>query len=452
MVGPRVVRPRHFVEIAGGLWQLSNLGEELVQGDDTGILTPGSVNPTRYSSHGASVYPSPLPIDNAALYVQARGSLVRHLLPDGTGADLTLLSSHLVDGYTIPEWCYQETPHSIVWAVRSDGVLLSLTYERASGVFGWARHTTDGTVESVACVPEGTEDAVYVLVNRTINGGTVRYIERLVARTAAVAALACSDASLTAVQPFSTVTVTEVGFSIPDNAYVYNVDGAGGSGSFAVADIGRSIGFRFNDVAYSATILTRTDANTISIGFLTDPPFGATENFAKPDWWMNPVGFSHLNGEAVSVQLDGVVYASPNNPDYATVTVSGGVVPINAGYDTAIVGLPFTVDIETLDMDGAGSSRKDAAMNITRVGVWYEESRLPFVAATMPTTANSVTGMQAMPTLDEDENTTTAVISGYREGMPDGAWTRHGRVALRHVDPSPLTVLAIIPQGHAGRS
>jgi len=63
--------------------------------------------------------------------------------------------------------------------VRSDGVLLGLTYVPGQQVRAWHRHTTDGLFESVCCVAEGGEDALYAIVRRTVAGRTVRYVERL---------------------------------------------------------------------------------------------------------------------------------------------------------------------------------------------------------------------------------------------------------------------------------
>jgi hypothetical protein len=38
---------------------------------------------------------------------------------------------------------------------------------------------TNGYVESICSISEGQEDAVYALIRRTVNGSTVRYVERL---------------------------------------------------------------------------------------------------------------------------------------------------------------------------------------------------------------------------------------------------------------------------------
>jgi hypothetical protein len=77
---------------------------------------------------------------------------------------------------------FSVAPHPTVWCVRSDGVLLGLTYVPEQKVLGWHQHTTDGFFESVAVIPEGDEDIPYVVVRRVVNGRTVRYVERMVPR------------------------------------------------------------------------------------------------------------------------------------------------------------------------------------------------------------------------------------------------------------------------------
>ncbi len=59
------------------------------------------------------------------------------------------------------------------------GTLLVLTYFVKQKVVGWSRIVTDGLFKSVAIVtnPDGGNDLVYVLVERTIDSATVRYVE-----------------------------------------------------------------------------------------------------------------------------------------------------------------------------------------------------------------------------------------------------------------------------------
>lgn len=160
-------------------------GGEWTIGQSKTPLTPNNI-PADQELYVGSHDVTPVVVGNAILYVQARGEIVRDvkfdLQVEGlAGRDLTIFAAHLFDGYTIDRLDYAVTPHSIVWAVRSDGTLLGLTYLREEEVWGWHRHTTgaSGLFEDVCVVPEAGEDAVYVLVRRTIGGVFKRYIERL---------------------------------------------------------------------------------------------------------------------------------------------------------------------------------------------------------------------------------------------------------------------------------
>jgi hypothetical protein len=77
----------------------------------------------------------------------------------------------------ITDMSYQQSPYSMLWAVRADGELAVFTRQIEEQVQAWSRITTDGDFESVACIPNGEEDQVWTIVNRDINGESVRYIE-----------------------------------------------------------------------------------------------------------------------------------------------------------------------------------------------------------------------------------------------------------------------------------
>ena len=61
--------------------------------------------------------------------------------------------------------------------MRNDGTLLGLTYVPKQEVAAWHHHDTDGLFESCCCVREGSEDMLYLVVNRTIGGATKRFVE-----------------------------------------------------------------------------------------------------------------------------------------------------------------------------------------------------------------------------------------------------------------------------------
>lgn len=155
-------------------------------------LTPTNIsakNATQYGSAGIEAERA----GDAILFVQRSQRKLREMLyvfeRDGfRSPDMTVLAQHITLP-TITETAYQQDPQSILWVVRSDGVLLGFTYERDHGVLAWHRHelggftdalqTSAAEVESVAVVPsqDGTRDEVYLSVKRKINGQDERYIE-----------------------------------------------------------------------------------------------------------------------------------------------------------------------------------------------------------------------------------------------------------------------------------
>lgn len=170
-----------------GEWQVkaSSLNE---------ALTPTNISGKPSTRHGSADV-APVQAGTAVLFVQRAARKVREFAyvfeKDGFRApDMTLLAEH-IPRPGITELAYQEQPQAILWAVRSDGVLLGFTYERDQNVTGWHRHelggfsdsgqSTHALVESIASVPspDGTRDELYLVVKRYINGGTKRYIERM---------------------------------------------------------------------------------------------------------------------------------------------------------------------------------------------------------------------------------------------------------------------------------
>ena len=164
---------------------LGTSGDEwTIGGADTGSpFTASNVQAQKQSSFGSKTMRAIL-LNDVLLFVQRRGRKVRELTynfeRDGWVApDLTVLSEHVTEG-EIVEMAFQQQPDAILWAVRGDGQLIGLSYERDQNVVAWHRHTTDGQFESAATVYglSGADDEVWFAVRRTINGQTKRYIER----------------------------------------------------------------------------------------------------------------------------------------------------------------------------------------------------------------------------------------------------------------------------------
>lgn len=148
-------------------------------------LTPTNVRARPQTTRGSKLV-IPEKVDGSTLYVQKAGRKVRELVYDFqqdvyVSTDLTILSEHITRS-GVKEFAYQQEPYNIVWMILEDGTLIGLTYNREQKVIGWHRHLLGGTdvvVVSIAVVPstDDTYDELWLLVERTINGSTVKYVE-----------------------------------------------------------------------------------------------------------------------------------------------------------------------------------------------------------------------------------------------------------------------------------
>jgi hypothetical protein len=149
----------------------------------TNAVTPSTVSVNAQSYIGASQV-QPTIINVTMVYAAARGGHVRELgyawtVNGYSTGDLSLRAAHLFDTFTIVDQAYSKSPFPIVWFVSSSGKLLGLTYIPEEQLGAWHQHETEGVFESIACVAEGSDDVLYAVINRTINGNTVRYVERM---------------------------------------------------------------------------------------------------------------------------------------------------------------------------------------------------------------------------------------------------------------------------------
>jgi hypothetical protein len=157
----------------GGEWRV---GSE----DRRDILTPTNIDPKRQTTNGTADI-EPISINSAILFWQYHA---RKLLQMGYSYDqnsyvtsgLTHFAANIAEG-GVSQMAYQKEPHSIVWSVRADGQLIGLAYLPEQQKVGWFRRITDGVIESVASIPGSGQDELWVVVKRTINGSTVRYVE-----------------------------------------------------------------------------------------------------------------------------------------------------------------------------------------------------------------------------------------------------------------------------------
>jgi hypothetical protein len=163
-------------------------------------------------------------------------------------------------------------------------------------------------------------------------------------------------------------------------------------------------------------------------------------------------GATHLEGKQVSILADGFVASSPNNSDYPTLTISGGAVTLPRPAAVVRVGLPVTADLETLDIDTvSGESLKSKRISVKEVSLYFEKTRGPFVGRAIPTGDDPLFNMDSFPSFeDEGSDEPPALITNDRKSPITSSPDTHGRIAIRQVDPLPVTILAAIPIGDVG--
>lgn len=460
MSGRQVNEIRHLLDI-GGLIVMTSGGEWAVLGNDSGIITPTDINMKQYSYNGVSDI-LPIIIGGNAIYVQEGGSIVRDLLFDNQtnqsiSSDLTIFSSHLTDGYSITDWAYQKLPHSIVWAVRNDGTLLGLTYVKEQEVIAWHRHDFDGTVENVASVREGTEYAVYLVIKRTVNGKTVRYIERMNQRRIAAALDDIVDfkgldscISYDGRNTNTSHTMTLSGGT--DWDYEETLTLTSSTSYFDSGEVGNEIHLTGSDGTIIRFLIEGYTSGTVVTG-KAHKTVPTTMRSTAISSWTRAVdeftGIWHLEGKSVSIFGDGYVVANPNNESYTEITVSNGSITMDKHYGVLHVGLPITCDVETLDIDTwQGETLVNKKKRINEITILMESSRGVWAGSEAPATDDSLANLAELKIRStEDYDNPIALKTGSEKVTIGSEWSDGGRVFIRQTDPLPLTILSISPSG-----
>ncbi|NIP24477.1 MAG: hypothetical protein GWN55_16270, partial [Phycisphaerae bacterium] len=165
---------------SGGEWWLDGGGA------DEAMDATATIRRHLDSENGSSSV-KPALIGNTVMFLQRLARTVREFYYDWqvdqyVANNISILSEHLTNRASITALAWQQFPHQILWALRSDGKLLSMTYMREHDVTAWAQHAvagTDAEVESIATIEGAEEDELWAIVKRTIDSSTKRYIERL---------------------------------------------------------------------------------------------------------------------------------------------------------------------------------------------------------------------------------------------------------------------------------
>lgn len=147
----------------------------------TSTLTPASIGSEMQTQSGSCDIQAQATGDSI-IFVDRNRKIVRDMIydlqSDGfVSPQLSILAEHITDP-GIVELAIQSRPDAVIWFVKSDGDIISLTYDRTQNIVAWASHETDGVFESIAVIPGLDEDEVWVAVKRPIGDANERYIEQ----------------------------------------------------------------------------------------------------------------------------------------------------------------------------------------------------------------------------------------------------------------------------------
>jgi hypothetical protein len=430
---------RHVIPLTQ-LILLTSAAEWRVSPINSDAITPTTVSVRPQSYVGASNV-QPEIINNSMVYCAARGGHVRELgyswQSNGfiTG-DLSIRAAHLFDNFNIVDMCYAKSPQPLLWFVSTTGKLLGLTYVPEQQIGAWHQHDTDGVFESCTVVAEGNEDSLYVIVRRTINGNSVRYVERMATRQVNLlkdcffvdAGSTFNGTNLTAM----TVTVTggtswgpdEV-LTITASSNLFVWPGTTDVGDAIVLTDSTGASYRLKILATSSpTVATAKVDKVIPVALRATPT--VVWAFARD----TVSGLSHLEGKTVSILADGAVMPQ--------VVVTGGVAVLERASVVVHVGLPYQSDLQTLPVSlNIDAFAQGRVKNVNQSWIRVFQSSGIFVGPD----ANKLTEVKQRTT--EPYGSPPALKSDEVSVAMTPTWAQSGQIYIRQSDPLPLTIVGI---------
>jgi hypothetical protein len=432
-----------FIGTLGGEFTLSSQnGDEALSRDNFQL--------TRRSKYGCREGTQAKGVDAGILFAQRSGQKLHELQyqfesDSYVAPDLTALSEDILVG-GLQDMVLQHEPYRLLWCITEDGKLRTLTYERSQEVTAWATYQLGGSgvkVLSVAVIPhpDGDQDQVWFLIERTINGASKRYIEYLerpweptTARSNARFLDSALSYSGTTSEPFVGLVFagTTLTALLPANT-IYRV---GDFIRFTATSNGVGVG-RVFQIASSAS------ASIVSNITLVEPSGGSISLNGIPSGTPGSFEFvtntvtklEHLEGESLEFLVDGQAHIA--------VTVSGGSATLNRYGNRIEAGLPFVAKLQTmrLEVGATAGTAQGKTKRINRMVV-----RLDQTGPGLEYGVTFDTMDRLLPSVFNAADIPQPLITGDTERLtlPSG-YDKDGRIAVRHAAPQPATIVGLFP-------
>ena len=439
-------RIKHIVPLTQLLF-MTEAAEWRVTSVNSDAITPTSIAVKPQSYVGANDT-QPVVVNNSMVYIASRGGHARELgynwQSNGfiTG-DLSIRAAHLFDGFDITDMTLAKAPTPIVWMISTSGKLVGLTYVPEQQVGAWHQHDTDGTFESVTTVAEGSVDAAYCVVKRTINGNTKRYIERLGTRNYASqrdsffvdSGKSYNGTNTNTNRPIELINSgngfskgSSVTLEFPSNLPAFKVGNNG-----LTTDLNDAIVIVDGTERYRCDITAIADDHTATVKLDRDLPSNLQQTSITSYEIAEKtlLGLSHLIGKTVNILADGAVHPT------RVVDSNGGIV-LNRAASVVHIGLPYVCDLQTLPLalqtEAVGQGR---VKNLNHAWLRVFESSGIFVGPT----SEKLT--EAKQRTTEPYGSPPNLKTEDIKIMLTPSWQDYGQIFIRQTDPLPLTVVGV---------
>jgi hypothetical protein len=438
---------RHYVPLSDLLVFTSGSEWRVNSGQDSAFAA--STIKQKPQTYWGCSFIKPVVVGSTVIFVEENNARVRtlgfNLQIDGyTGTDLNLLADHIFRDHVIVDGAMAKLPHNVCLYVRDDGTVASCTFQQEQEVIAWGRLRTRGWFERVATVRRasgGIDDRAYFVVQRYINGRYVRFVERMVQRRftdvrdcffvdSGLSLDAPIDiAAITLADPIVIETETAHGLTTGDEVDLFDIEWAptydDDYGSETQPD-------QLNRRRYTITVLTST---TFELDGVDGTEFSRyVEGGTVRKAVSTLTGLDHLEGEEVVCLADGNVVRG--------LTVEDGSISFPRKYSRVHVGLPYTSEMETLNIEVANSpTLQGRQKKVSTVTLRFERSRGALVGHGEDADTDMVEMAQRE---DEAYGDPTALLTGDKKITLGPSTNDNGRVKVRQKDPLPFTVLAVI--------
>ena len=444
-------------------------GEFTVSGGGTdSAVTPTNILIKKQSNHGAANVDA-IAVGNATLFLQRAKRKIRELAynfdVDGYIApDMTILAEHVTEG-GLTQIAYQQEPNQIVYAVRGDGELAGLTYQREQQVTAWHRHIFGGrfgiatlTVSDYANIASGTkltltksDGTVVDFTSTTGTAGTNEFKTETNNNTTAtnLKNTINAHANFTATVNSAVVTITETAHEATGYLIIKSFDSTrltATSEGKAVVESAAVI--PTDDTEYQVYVIVKRTVNGSTrryVEFLNVFDFDQTDNtsFNFLDSQLSYSGsavstlsgLDHLEGQVVSILADGATH--PNK------TVSSGSITLDRSAKNVKIGLAYTSLLQTMRLN-AGSQNGTSQGKTKRI---YDITVRMFETIGVEV-GPDLNNLERIPFRSSADLMDEGIppFTGDKEVEFRGNYETDGFIFVRQTQPLPFTILSLYPR------